>query len=108
MNYFNSTIIIGRVHSIESLDNAKGTYIKLEITNSSIVDGVEKIQTHAIHVFGKAAETVKKCIFGGELICVEGRLTKEVYEGISNSIVADRVVFLSSPKKKTETETVEQ
>lgn len=108
MNYFNSTVIIGRVHSIESLDNAKGTYIKLEITNNSIVDGVEKIQTHAIHVFGKAAETVKKCIFGGELICVEGRLTKEVYEGISNSIVADRVVFLSSPKKKTETETVEQ
>ena len=108
MNYFNSTIIIGRVHSIENLKNAKGTYVKLEITNSSIVDGVEQIQTHAIHVFGNAAETVKKCIFGGELICVEGRLTKEVYEGISNSIVADRVVFLSSPKKKTETETVEQ
>ena len=108
MNYFNSIVVIGRVRSIENLKNAKGTYIKLEITNSSIVDGVEKIQTHAIHVFGKAAETVKKCIFCGELICVEGRLTKEVYEGISNSIVAERVVFLSSPKKKTETETVEQ
>lgn len=102
MNCFNSTLIIGRVRSIESLDNAKGTYIKLEITNSSIMDGVEKIQTHAIYVFGKEAETVKKCIFGGDLICVEGRLTREFYEGISNSIVAEKVVFLSSPKKKTE------
>lgn len=108
MNCFNSTLIIGRVRSIESLDNAQGSFVKLEITNNSIVDGVEKIQTHAIYVFGKEAETVKKCIFGGELICVEGRLTREFYEGISNSIVADRVVFLSSPKKKTETETVEQ
>lgn len=108
MSYYNSTIIIGRVRSIESTDNTKGSYVKLEITNNSILDGMEKIQTHAIHVFGKAAKTVKKCIFGGELICVEGRMTNEVCDGISNSIVAERVVLLSSPKKKTETETVEQ
>jgi len=108
MSYYNSIIIIGRVHSIESLNNKKGSYVKLEIVNCTKTEDGEKIQKHAIHVFGKSAETVKKCIFGGELISVEGRLTAEVYEGVADSIVAERIVFLSSPKKKTQAESVEQ
>lgn len=104
-NTFNRTIIIGRLGQDPELKQGKKAEVsQFSLCNSRLIDGHEEVQWHRICAFGKQAQACQKYLHKGDLCCVEGRLDAYPYEKdgerrTSHSIVADRVVFLSSKRR---------
>lgn len=100
---FNKTIIIGRLGNNPKLENEK--YASFTICNTTIdrESGRETVMWHKIMVFEKQRDLVMSHLRKGDLCCIEGRLTQDVYEKRSNVICAERITFLS-PARSKETE----
>ncbi|MCL2326806.1 MAG: single-stranded DNA-binding protein [Proteobacteria bacterium] len=105
-------IIIGRLGRDPELKITAGN---LEITTFPMCShvkksgGREEAHWHNVTVFGKQANNCQKYLHKGALCCVEGRLETRSYEKegkrhTTHGIVAERVTFLSSPRKKAETD----
>lgn len=101
---FNRTIIVGRLGNNPKLENEK--YASFTICNTTIdgESGRETVMWHKIIVCEKQRDLVMSHLRKGDLCCIEGRLTQEIYKG-SNVIYAERITFLSSAKpNRTEVE----
>lgn len=100
---FNKTIIIGRLGENPKLDNEK--YASFPICNTTIdgESGRETVMWHKI-ICEKQRDVVMSHLHKGDLCCIEGKLTSQVYKG-SNVICAERITFLSANKtNRTEVE----
>ena len=95
---FNRTIIIGRLGENPKLVNKK--YASFTLCNTTIdgKSGEETIMWHKIIVCEKQRDLVMSHLRKGDLCCIEGRLTQDVYKG-SNVICAERITFLSRAPK---------
>ena len=106
-NTFNKTILIGRLADTPILNTSKEIpYTRFKIVNTEFnPDGTEVPQFHSLIAFGKQAKVCVDYLSKGDLCCVEGKLNREVYEKDGEQkykveIVAERITFLSSVKKK--------
>lgn len=107
---FNKTIIIGRVSSdvvFKKGEDGRADKAAFVISNSTVVDGEEKVDFHDICAFGKQAVLCRDYISKGDLCCIDGRLEtldrddgKTVYR--SKAIIAERITFLSCGKRKND------
>lgn len=105
---FNKTIIIGRVSSdvvFKKGEDGRADKAAFVISNSTVVDGEEKVDFHDICAFGKQAALCRDYISKGDLCCIEGRLEasvrddgKTVYR--SSVITIEHITFLSCGKRK--------
>lgn len=102
-NCFNKTIIIGRLGENPKLVNKKYASFMLRTTTIDGKSGKETVMRHKIIVCEKQRDIVMSHLRKGDLCCIEGRLTQDVYEKRSNVICAERITFLS-PARPKETE----
>lgn len=104
----NKTIVIGRLgFDPELKSGTKSDYTIFSLCNSTIVDGKENVQWHRICAFGKQAQLCHQYLRKGDLCCVEGRIDCKTYDSdggprTMHSIVAERVVFLSSKRRQNQ------
>lgn len=98
---FNKTIIIGRLGENPKLSNEK--YASFPICNTTIdrESGRETVMWHKIIVREKQRDLVMSHLRKGDLCCIEGELTPQVYKGL-NVICAERITFLSAKKPEVE------
>ena len=103
-NVFNRTVIIGRLgKDPEFKHGTKADYTKFTIYNWTVKDGKEETVWHEIAAFDRQAVLCRDYLHKGELCCIEGRLDETNYEGkVKQTIIAERVVFLSSKKHQNE------
>lgn len=112
---FNKTIIIGRLGDNPEFTETKRLNLetvkpletaKFKLSNTVIKDGKEEIQWHDLAAFGKQAILCHDYLHKGDLCCVEGRLDRRHYESqdgeeiFKTTIIAERITFLSSSKRK--------
>ena len=104
-NTYNKTIIIGRLGCDPELkQGSKTEYTRFSLSNSTFHDGQEEVQWHHICAFGKQARICNEHLRKGDLCCIEGRLDSRGYmkngeKVYSQSIVAEKVTFLSSKRR---------
>jgi len=94
----NKTIIIGRLCRDPKSVNDNVT--KFTLRNTTIRDGVEEAQYHAVVAFGRQATLCLEYLHKGDLCCVEGRLDTYKYEvkgeiRYRQSIIAEHITFLT-------------
>lgn len=101
-NCFNRTIIIGRLGENPKLVNEK--YASFTICNTTIdgKSGKETVMRHKV-ICEKQRDVVMSHLRKGDLCCIEGRLTQEVYKG-RVAICAERITFLSAKKPEVQNE----
>lgn len=113
---YNKTIIIGRLGKDPELSTRKKAKRESDISQqpdfasftllNSTVDQYrnEIIQSHDIHAFGKQAILCHEHLHKGDLCCVEGRIDERMIghckPGQFPTIIAERITFLSSRKRK--------
>ena len=110
MSYtYNKTIIIGRLgENPELKEGKKIEYVTFMLSNSTFQNGQEIVLWHKIAAFGKQARVICQNLQKGDLCCIEGRLESEYYKAENGEdkakqiIVAERVTFLSSKRKREE------
>lgn len=110
MQSYNKTIVIGRVGSEPKLEpHSKAEFqTQFTISSSTVKDGQEEVIWHRIGAFGKQAKLCADYLHKGDLIVIEGRLDQRKYDDdtFDNTIIAEKITFLSMAKKK-ETENVQ-
>ena len=110
-NTFNKTIIIGRLgHDPEFKQTDKTEYTRFSLSNNTIHDGQESVQWHSVCAFGKQAQLCHRYLHKGDLCCIEGHLDSHGYiqngeKRYAQTIVAERITFLSSRRKSENQET---
>lgn len=106
-NYsFNKIIIIGRIGQEPVLKaGAKTDTAMFTLCNSVVKDGKEEVQWHNIVSFGKLAKLAMDYLHKGDLVCIEGPLDLNAYNG--ERIIAERMTFLASKKRETKPESAE-
>lgn len=111
---YNKTIIIGRLGAdpefteTKRLNQETGKPLeiaKFKLSNTVIKDGKEEIQWHDLAAFGKQAILCHDYLHKGDLCCIEGRLDRHSYskngeEVFKTTIIAERITFLQSSKRK--------
>lgn len=108
--FYNKTIIIGRLGKDPELKKgSKADYAMFPILNTTFKDGKEEINWHKVAAFGKQAILCHDYLHKGDLCCIEGRIDAREYNGnIKQTIVAERITFLSSRKPQPKTEQTEE
>lgn len=85
---YSKTILIGRLgHDPAKRDENSAAF---PILNSVFEDGMEKVQSHKVLVFGKQKDVCMTHLKKGDLCCIEGKLEPENF-----AILAERITFLS-------------
>lgn len=112
---FNKTIIVGRLGNDPEFTETKRfnpetgkplEIAKFKLSNTVIKDGKEDIQWYDLVAFGKQAILCHDYLHKGDLCCVEGRLDRQHYKSqdgeeiFKTAIIAERITFLSSSKRK--------
>lgn len=103
MAVYNRTVLIGRLGEDPELRPHSKAEFQTEfyIGNNTIVDGKEVMDWHKIVAFGKQAKLCSGYLHKGDLCCIEGRLDIDTRtESYKQHIVAERITFLSAPKKR--------
>lgn len=109
MNRLNRTIIIGRIsEEPENLDKSKTPIcIFSVVTSTRNTNGEESKKVERIVSKGKQAAVCKEHLRKGDLVCVEGILTTEVYDANEKLtfntplIASDRIAFLGNTVRAT-------
>lgn len=89
----NKTIVIGRLVADPVM---RGNSCHFIIANTFFNGGKEDIVTYPIKAINRQAQVCMEYLHKGELCCIEGSVITENEE---NTIVPDRVVFLTPAKK---------
>jgi single-stranded DNA-binding protein len=94
---YSKTILIGRLgHDPVKRDENSAAF---PILNCVFEDGVEKVQSHKVLVFGKQKDVCMTHLKKGDLCCIEGKLEPESYDSKLSpenfAILAERITFLS-------------
>lgn len=109
----NKAIIVGRLGKDPELrQGPKFQYADFDISNTSFSNGQEEVQWHRIRSFGRQAEIVHEYLHKGDLCCIEGRIDDQTYEKdgekrFSQSIIAERITFLSTKRTVHPSETAQ-
>lgn len=93
---YNKTILIGRLGENPKPVNEKRASFTICNTTVDGKSGKETVVWYRIIVCGKQRDIVMSNLHKGDLCCIEGRLTPELYEKASNVICAERITFLSN------------
>ncbi len=88
-----NTVVIGRLIA-EPV--RRGNSCHFIIANTVFNDGKEEIITYPIKAINKQAQVCMEYLHKGVLCCIEGNL---ITENEKNTIIPDRVVFLTPVKK---------
>lgn len=112
---FNKTIIVGRLGNDPEMTETKSLNLetgkpieiaRFKLSNTVFRDGKEETQWHDLAAFGKQAILCHDYLHKGDLCCVEGRLDRQHYKSqdgeeiFKTTIIAERITFLSSSKRK--------
>lgn len=97
---FTKFITIGRLGRDPKAENNET--VSFPIWTSEMQNGKEVTKSEMILVFGKQRELCMKHLHKGDLCCIEGKLTRETYQGnkTETAIVAERITFISRKTKK--------
>lgn len=104
---YNKAILIGRVGAKPTIKEGKTgvKYCHFSLVTEVGFGDKKRVDWHSITAFGKTAENCEKFLDKGSLIVVEGSIAYQQYKvgdknAKSTSIMAEKVVFLSSSKQK--------
>lgn len=106
---YNRTVIIGRLNSDPEFKTRNDIeYARFGLVNLHEKDGKTEEVIHRIAAFGKSAVLCKNYLHEGDLCCIEGRLDSRTYKKngetcYSQTIVAEKITFLSSKRTQRET-----
>ena len=104
MPYLNKAVVMGHAGKDGTLKETKaGPLLGFTVATSEGKGEKKHTIWHEITLFGKSVEWTQ--VSKGDLVYVEGRITKREYEGkVYPGIMADKVLNLSAMPKKFERE----